>query len=304
MTRRGWVLFSLMSVLWGIPYLMIKVAVEGVSTPVLVFARTALGAAILLPLALRGGRMGSVRGHWPALIAFAAFEIFGPWWLISDAERHLSSSMAGLLIAAVPIIGIVLARLLGSTEQLGVTRWAGLVLGLCGVAVLAAPHLSGGDAWSLTEVMLTALGYAIAPLIAARKLADVPSLPLTATCLTMAALLYTPAAIVTWPQAWPSGRVLAAIAGLGIVCTAIAFTVFFELIKEVGPSRAMVFTYVNPAVAVTAGVVVLGEPLTLVIVVSFVLILCGSVLATARDGGKRKPVAPPLPVTAADQAPG
>jgi drug/metabolite transporter (DMT)-like permease len=302
-TRRGWVLFCLMSLLWGIPYLMIKVAVEGVSTPVLVFARTALGAAILLPLAVRGGRMGSVRGHWPAIIAFAAFEILGPWWLISDAERHLSSSMAGLLIASVPIIGIVLARFLGSTEQLGVRRWAGLILGLSGVAVLAAPHLSGGNAWSLTEVMLTALGYAIAPLIASRRLADVPSLPMTATCLVIAAVLYAPPAILTWPQAWPPGRVLAAIAGLGVVCTAIAFIVFFELIKEVGPSRAMVFTYVNPAVAVTAGVLVLGEPLTLTIVVSFALILCGCVLATWRDAKKREPTPPALPVTAADSAP-
>lgn len=308
MTRRGWVLFCLMSVIWGVPYLMIKVAVEGVSVPVLVFARTALGAAVLLPLAVRGGRMGLLRPHWRALTAFAAVEIIGPWWLLSDAEHHLSSSMTGLLIAAVPIIAIVLSALTGAGERLGGIRWTGLALGLCGVAVLAAPHLRGGAAWSLAEVLLTALGYAIAPLIAARKLADVPSLPLTAACLTLAALLYTPAAIWTWPHTWPSGRVLAALAGLGLVCTALAFMIFFELIREVGPSRAMVFTYVNPAVAVTAGVVLLGEPLSITIVASFALILCGSVLATRRDADRPEqpglPVPAPLPHPASDRATG
>ncbi|MEU5881036.1 DMT family transporter [Spirillospora sp. NPDC047279] len=292
MSRRGLVLFTLMCVLWGIPYLMIKVAVEGVSVPVLVFARCALGAVLLLPLAVRAGGFGWVRRHWKPLLAFALAEILAPWALISDAERELSSSMAGLLIAAVPIVGIFLARLTGDAERLGPVRWAGLLLGLAGVAVLAAPHLDGGSAWSITEMMLVVLGYSIAPLIATRRLQDVPSVSMTAACLTFAALVYTPPAILTWPDTMPSGRVLAALAGLGVLCTAIAFMVFLELIREVGTSRAMVFTYVNPAVAVTAGVLLLDEPLTATIVVSFALILAGSLLATARRPAKADPEAP------------
>ncbi|MEV5408213.1 EamA family transporter [Thermopolyspora sp. NPDC052614] len=282
MSRRGWVLFALMSVIWGIPYLMIKVAVEEVSAPVLVFARTAVGAAILMPLAVRAGGLGVLRRHWKPLVLFAVIEMMVPWLLLTDAERHLSSSMAGLLVAAVPIIAVVVGKIAGDRERLGPLRWIGLLVGFAGVALLAAPHLTGGGFWPIVELFIVALGYATAPLLAARKLANVPSMPMTAACLSLAALVYAPAAILTWPAAMPSGQALAAIGGLAVICTVLAFLVFFELIREVGPARATVFTYVNPAVAVVAGVVFLGEPLTPAIVAAFALILGGSVLATSR----------------------
>jgi drug/metabolite transporter (DMT)-like permease len=285
-----------MCVVWGIPYLFIKVAVEEVSVPVVVFARTALGAVLLLPLALRsaskgGGQLGTLRRHWRPLVAFATLEMIVPWGLLSAAERKLPSSLAGLLIAAVPIISVVTARLTGGTERLSPRRWAGLVIGLGGVAVLAAPDLGGGSGRGLavTEVLLVAVGYATAPLIAARKLADVPALPMTAACLSLGALVWLPAAIATWPQRVPSGRALAALAALGFICTACAFLVFLALIREAGTSRAMVFTYVNPAVAVAAGVAFLAEPFTLTIAVSFALILTGSLLATGAGQGSRDP---------------
>ncbi|TDD69382.1 DMT family transporter [Actinomadura darangshiensis] len=291
MSRHGWVLFALMGVLWGIPYLMIKVAVETVSVPMVVFSRTALGALVLLPLVLRAGQLDVVRRHWRPLLAFTAMEILGPWALLSDAENRLTSSMTGLLIAAVPIVGVVLARLTGDAERLGPVRWAGLLVGLAGVCVLAGPHLGGGSGWAIGEVMLVALGYSIAPMIATRRLHDLPSLHLAAFSLAVAALIYAGPAIATRPESMPGGRVLAALIGLGLVCTALAFIVFFELIREVGTSRGMVFTYVNPAVAVFAGVVFLSEPLTGTIVASFALILGGSVLATVRRSPS--PVAAP-----------
>ncbi len=294
MSGRGWVLFALMGVLWGIPYLLIKVAVEGVSVPRVVFARTAVGAAILLPLALRAGRPTWLRERWRPLLAFAVIEIMIPWGLLSDAEQHITSSMTGLLIAATPIVAVLVGRLTGDTERLGAPRWAGLAIGLAGVAVLAAPAMGDGSPWAIVEVLLVAVCYATAPIIAARRLSDVPALPMTAVCLGGAALVYAPPAILTWPQTLPDGRVLAALAGLAVLCTALAFLVFFALIREVGPSRALVFTYVNPAVAVTAGVLVLGEPLTASILVSFALILAGSVLATApRATATAEPVASP-----------
>lgn len=272
-----------MGVVWGIPYLLIKVAVDGGLSPsAVVFTRCALGAALLLPFAVRqGGLPAVVRAHWKPMLAFAAVEILGPWWTLTDAERHLSSSTAGLLIAAVPIIGAALSRFFGDAERLGTRRLAGLALGLAGVAVLTVPHLTGGDAWSLTEVGLTALGYATAPLIAARHLARVPTLQLIAPCLTLAAALYAVPAVLTRPAAVPDARTLAAVAALAVVCTALAFVVFLELIREAGPTRAVVFTYVNPAVAVAAGAAFLSEPLTTTVLASFALILAGSVLATA-----------------------
>jgi drug/metabolite transporter (DMT)-like permease len=294
MTARGWFLFALMGVVWGIPYLMIKVAVDAPLSPsVVVFTRCALGAVLLLPFALRqGGLPRTVRAHWKPMLAFACIEIIGPWWTLTDAERHLSSSTAGLLIAGVPIVGVALARFFGDTERLGVRRASGLALGLAGVGVLTVPHLTGGDARSLAEVLLTVLGYATAPLIAARYLKDVPSLHLTAPCLALAALVYAPAAAVTRPSAVPSPQILAALAGLGVICTAVAFVAFLELIREVGPTRATVFTYVNPAVAVAAGALFLDEELTAGIAVAFALILAGSVLATAAG-----PAKDPRPVT-------
>jgi drug/metabolite transporter (DMT)-like permease len=290
MTARGWFLFSLMGVVWGIPYLMIKVAVDAASPPVVVFTRCALGAVLLLPFAVRQrGLTRTIRTHWRPMLAFACIEIIGPWFTLTDAERHLSSSTAGLLIAGVPIVGVVLARFfgLGDSERLGIRRAAGLALGLAGVGVLTVPHLTGGDARSLAEVFLTVLGYATAPLIAARHLKDVPSLHLTAPCLALAALVYAPAAAATWPDELPSSSVLAALAGLGVICTALAFVAFLELIKEVGPTRSTVITYVNPAVAVAAGALFLDEPLTAGILVAFSLILAGSVLATAVTGPRR-----------------
>lgn len=291
MSRKGWLLFAAMCLVWGIPYLFIKIAVDEVPVPVVVFARTALAAAMLVPLALRaarrsGGQLGTLRRHWRPLAAFTVLEMIVPWGLLSQAERKLPSSLAGLLIAAVPVINVVVARLTGGTERLSLRRWAGLIIGLAGVAVLAAPDLSGGSGLAVAEVLLVALGYATAPLIASRKLADVPALPMTAACLTLAGLVWLPPAILAWPHRVPSAKALAALAVLGAVCTACAFIIFLALIRAAGPSRAMVFTYVNPAVAVAAGVAFLSEPFTVTIAVSFALILAGCLLATGsrRDG--------------------
>ena len=279
-SARGWLLFSAMSVIWGIPYLLIKISLEGLSVPVLVFARTAVGALVLMPLALSRANARIIIRHWKPLAGFAFFEIIAAWLLLSDAEHHLTSSTTGLLIAASPIIAAVLDRLTGGTHRLGVPQMIGLAVGLAGVAALAGPGITGGGAWPVTEVLLVSTCYAIAPLIAARHLTEVPALPMTATCLGFAALVYAAPAAVHWPTEMPSTRVLVSTALLAVVCTALAFIVFFALIREVGATRALVFTYVNPAVALAAGVLVLSEPLTPWNVAGLALILVGSALAT------------------------
>jgi len=278
-----------MSIIWGIPYLLIKVAVDGVSVPVLVFARTAVGAAVLLPLAVSRTLPTMVRRHWKPLLGFAFFEIIAAWFLLSDAERHLTSSMTGLLIAASPIIAAILDRFTGGEKRLGFRRIAGLAVGFAGVAVLAGPHLAVGSVWPVIEVLMVATCYAIAPLIAARHLSNVPSLPMAATCLGFAALVYATPAAVSWPTEMPSARVLVALFALAVICTSLAFILFFALIREVGPARALVFTYVNPAVALLAGVIVLGEPLTVWNTAALALILTGSILATSRPAAREAP---------------
>jgi drug/metabolite transporter (DMT)-like permease len=251
-----------------------------VSVAVLVFARTAVGALVLVPLAARPGAWAILRAHWRPLLVFAVVEIIGPWALLSDAERVLDSSLTGLLVAAVPIIAVLAGRVAGATERLGWLRWGGLVLGLAGVALLAGPHIDHGSGLAIGEVLLVAVGYAVGPIIAARRLTAVPNQLMTASCLSFAALVYLAPAVLTRPVVLPAPTVLLALGGLGLLCTAVAFVLFFELIGEVGPTRAVVFTYVNPAVAVAAGVLLLGEPLTVAVLGAFALILVGSVLAT------------------------
>lgn len=280
MSHRGWWLFAAMSLIWGIPYLLIKVADGGVAPPVLVLARVAIGAALLLPIAIRRRELAPLLPYWRWLVLFALVEIITPWLLLSEAETRLSSSLSGLLIASVPILVAVIGRLTGGQDRLTPVRWAGLLVGLGGVALLVAGSGTRGDAGSVAEVLGVALCYSIGPLIAARKLSELPSLGMTAACLAFAAVVYAPIAAVTWPSATPSADVLASLAGLAVVCTALAFVLFFALIGEAGPARASVITYVNPAVAVALGILALGEKLTTTMVVAFVLILGGSVLAT------------------------
>ena len=280
MSRRGWLLFAALGLIWGIPYLLIKVAVGGVAPPVLVLARVTIGAALLLPVAIRRKQLAALLPHWRWLLTFAVVEIIAPWLLLSEAETKLASSLSGLLIASVPILVALLSMLTGGSDRLGRVRWAGLLLGLAGVGLLAGRGAAGGHALAIGEVLGVAVCYAAGPIIASRKLSGLPSLGMTAACLAFAAVVYAPLAALSWPSQVPAAKVLASMATLGVVCTAIAFLIFFALIAETGPARASVITYVNPAVAVGLGVAVLGEPFTWAMAVAFVLILGGSVLAT------------------------
>ena len=295
MSRRGWILFATMCVIWGVPYLLIKVAVEDLAPATLVLARTGLGALVLLPLAVLQGQVGTLRRVWRPLAVYTLFEICGPFLLLAHAETRLSSSITGLLIAAVPIVGAVLARVSGSREQLGPRRLTGLLLGVAGVAALVGLDVATDDLLAVLAVAGVVLGYAIGPIILARRLSDQPGLGVVAVSLALAALVYLPAGLAQAPTQWPSARVLAAVLTLALVCTALAFLVFFQLIAEVGPARATVITYVNPAVAVLLGVLVLDERFTVVTAIGFVLVLAGSVLATTRT--RSAEAAPPVPAS-------
>jgi drug/metabolite transporter (DMT)-like permease len=279
-TRRGWLLFWILAVIWGIPYLLIKVAVAEITPATLVFLRTALGATLLLPLAMRRGELRSLLPHWRPIVAFAVVEMAVPWFLLSDAERHLSSSLAGLLIAAVPLVGAVLSRITGGQERFGGRRLAGLLVGLAGVVALLGLDVSTSSARAVLEMIVVVVCYAAGPLIISRRLAGLSSRLVMTASIGLCALGYAPYVLLHLPPALPSARAIAAVVVLGVVCTALAFIVFFHLIAEAGPVRATVVTYVNPAVAVALGVGLLGEPLTPGIVLGFVLILAGSYLAT------------------------
>jgi drug/metabolite transporter (DMT)-like permease len=304
-SRRAWILFGAMAVIWGIPYLLIKVAVRDLDPAALVFARTAIGAVILLPVAIARRELRPVLARWRVLIAYTVVELAVPWVLLSDAERRLSSSLSGLLVAAVPLVGAVMVLVGGrrldreGSERVTATRLAGLLCGMAGVAALLGLDVRAGDLRSVLEVAVVVVGYALGPMIAARRLSDVPPLGVVAASLGLCALAYLPVALTETPGRVPGARVLAAVVVLGVVCTAVAFVTFFALIAEAGPTRATLITYLNPAVAVVLGVAFLGEGFGVGAAVGFALILTGCWLATRRGGavaaGREGPVqtAPP-----------
>jgi drug/metabolite transporter (DMT)-like permease len=269
-----------MCVIWGVPYLMIRVAVRELAPVTLVFGRTALGALLLAPVALFRGELRPLVRCWRPLLAYTAIEVAIPWVLLARAETKLSSSLTGLLIAGVPLVGAVVVTLTGEREQQGSRRWVGLLVGIAGVAAIVGLDLGAVDTVAILEIALVAVCYAIGPIILSRSLAELPALDVVAASLVLSAVAYAPLAATRWPSSLPSGRVLLSVVGLAVVCTAIAFLVFFALIAEVGPVRATVITYVNPAVAAVLGVSVLGEHVTRGMGVGFALVLTGCVLAT------------------------
>ncbi|HEY3961887.1 MAG TPA: EamA family transporter [Gaiellaceae bacterium] len=282
MSARAWLLFAAMCVIWGIPYLLIRVAVRDLDPAMLVFARTVIAAAVLLPLAARRHELKPVLARWRPLLLFAAIEIAIPWLLLSSAERRLSSSFTGLTIAAVPLVGVAITR-----ERLGAWSFAGLALGLGGVAALVGLDLSGTSALALVEIAGVVVGYAAGPIVLARSLRDLPALGVIAASLGVTAIVYLPSGVVDFPTATPPAKVIASVVALALVCTALAFSVFLALIAEIGPVRATVITYVNPAVAAALGVGLLNERFTAGMGIGFALILVGSVLAARRPSLKR-----------------
>jgi len=290
LTRRGALLFAAMCVIWGIPYLMIRVAVRELAPVTMVFLRTGIAAALLMPLAARRRELRPLLGHWRPLLVYTAVEVALPWFLLGHAETRLTSSLTGLLLAAVPLVGALIVTLSGERQRLGIRLWLGLLVGIVGVGAIVGLDLGQIDLLALGEVMLVATCYAVGPLILARRMGGLPALGIVAASLALSALFYTPLAAANRPSTFPSAHVVESVVGLAVVCSAAAFLIFFALIREVGPLRATVITYVNPAVAAVLGVTLLNEQLTFGMVIGFALVLAGSILAT---GGTPEAVAEP-----------
>src|SRR5579875_1037654 len=296
MSRRAWLLFGLMAVLWGIPYLFIRIAVTQVSPVWLVFVRTGLAALVLLPLAAPRGALKGLGRQLPWVALLAAMGVAGPFLAISYGEVRIPSSLSGLLVAAEPLLIAGLALRVDTSERVRGWRLVGLVLGFLGVVCLLGldlgprPRLLAGA----VMVLLGALGYAAGALLVKRRFAGYPPLGVATATVTASALVLLPAAALSPPARVPSPAVLGSLAVLGVACTALGYLAFYSLIGLAGASRASVITYLNPAVAVGLGVAVLGEPLTWGMVPGLVLVITGSWLST----GGRLPRRPASPATA------
>lgn len=281
MTRQAWVLFVAMCLLWGTPYLLIKVAVAELEPTFLVFARLMISALVLLPLAAARGALRAARKRWLILLVIAAFGIVAPFLLIAYGEEHITSSLAALLIAADPLFIVILALWFDKSERTSGWRLLGLCLGFVGVAVLLGVNL-GGDAQAVlggAMVLGAAVCYAVSALLVKRT-SGVTPLGSTSVSLAMASVLLAPMALLNVPTRLPSLPVLASVVALGLVCTALAYVIYYSLIAEAGATRAALITYVNPAIAVILGVLILGEPVTITTIIGFALILLGCALST------------------------
>ncbi len=289
MSARAWAAFGAVSVLWGIPYLFIKIAVDdGVPPGWVAWVRVVLGAAVLLALASRAGLVSSLRGRWGWLAVFAIVEITLPFPLIAAGEQHVASSLAAILIAAAPLFVALIALRFDATERVAGRRLAGLVIGLAGVVALVGIDVAGDtdELVGAIAILIAALCYAIGPLVLKRHLSDLDPRASMAAALGIAAIALTPVAALDPPSAVPSASAVTALVVLGILCTAAAFAIYAALVAEVGAGRALVITYVAPVVAVALGVAVLGERPGAGAIAGLLLILAGSWLAT---GGRLRP---------------
>jgi drug/metabolite transporter (DMT)-like permease len=299
MTRRAWVAFAAASLIWGVPYLFIKIAVDhGVTAPVLAWGRVTLGSLVLLALAWRAGTLGTVRNRWRWLLAFAVAEVAIPFPMLAIGEERVPSSLAAIMVATVPLIGALLAIRFDHSERPTPIRGLGLAIGFGGVIALVGLDVAGhgGELLGIGAIMLTATGYAIGPMLIKHRLAGLDPRATIGASLAIASVVLAPWAALDTPPHVPSAGAIGSVVVLGLVCTAAGFVVYAILIGEAGTSRATVITYVNPVVAVTLGVLLLGEHPGAGAVAGLLLILAGGWLAT--DGRL-----PPGIATLASRAP-
>ena len=292
MSRKGFLLFLACGVAWGLPYFFIRIAAAEFSAPMIVFSRTLVGALVLIPIALKRGVLKQTLKAWPYVLTFAALEMMGPWWLLSTAEgghpSHINSGLAGLLIATVPFFGVFISYFyIGDKSVIHPKTLLGLAVGFIGLILLVGIDSITGAVEPLWvgAVILAALGYAIAPAIVSKKIPHIPSEGVISVSMALVAAVYAVPALLhplADPSVQPTFKGWGSLAVLGVVCSALAFALFFELIREIGSMRASTITYMNTVIAIVLGVTFIGEPLTVGMIVGIPLVILGSFYATRK----------------------
>ena len=288
MSRKGWALFALVGVLWGVPYMFMKIAVAELATPVIVFSRLLIGALVLIPLAVHQKTIKDALKYWPYIASYAVLEMVIPWTLITNAQKDLSSGVVALLVATVPIWATLFAHHTGDSTAAHRTRIFGITLGLIGITFLVGIESLNdvGNIRSLIQVLVASVSYAYAVNMITRKAPGISGIAINGLAMSLSAVLFAPFALTHLPKTGPSTEAILATVGLGIICTALAFWIFFLVLEEIGPARASLVVYPNTAVAVVLGIFLLDETLTLAIVIGLPMVLLGSYFAS------RKPEAP------------
>ena len=287
MSRRNLILFLLAGFLWGIPYLFIRLAVDpetGFSPAIVVFIRVFIGALILIPISIYDKSLFTAIKGWKYIAVYALFEMVIPWILIGTAEQSISSGLAGLLVASVPIFSTIISSMYGDKSVWHPRRLFGMAVGFLGVFLLVGIESFTGSSDPIAIFMMlgASVGYAFAVIYITRKMPGVSGVAINAIAMAMTALFYSPALFMLWPDHKISLSATYSVIALGIFSTGIAFAVFFAVMAEIGPTRASLVTYMNTAFAVVLGVLILSEPLTTGIIVGLPLVLIGSYLASRK----------------------
>jgi len=285
MSRRAYFHFAVSGLFWGIPYLLMKVAVADIPPAVIVCGRVLIGAAILIPIAIHQKvLMDAIRG-WRFVLPYAIFEMMIPWILITNAEKKISSGLAGLLIATVPIWSTIFASMSGDKTVWHSKRLVGMLVGFIGLIGLVGYEsiIGSSDPLSIAMMLVAAISYSYAVNTISQKLPDVSGIAINGLAMVITSIAYAPLMIVQFPEvSTVSTESAVSLLALGVFCTALAFISFFIVLKEIGPARASIGTYVNTAIAVVLGVLILSEPLTLGIIIGLPLVMIGSFLASRK----------------------
>lgn len=281
MSRKNWTVFIFVGLIWGIPYLLLKVSVRELSVPVIVCSRTFIGALVLVPIALHQKTLIPALKKYHIVLLYAVLEMFLPWVLITTAEQKLPSGLAGLLVATVPIWSAILASFNGDKAVWHSKRLGGMLLGFLGVLLVVGIESlrSNQNPIAIFMILLASLSYATAVATVTIKIPQINPIAINGLAMLTTSIFYLPFALFALPAHLPSGKVFASQITLGLLPTALAFILFFELLREIGPARASLVTYLNTSFAVVLGVVILGEPITLGLVVGLPLVLIGSYFA-------------------------
>ena len=286
MTRKHLGQFIFVGFLWGVPYLFMRVAVREFDPSVVVFGRVVIGAAILFPIAIRRGVVKQTLRGFKWILAYAIFEMCGPWYLITHAETKINSGLAGLLVATVPIWSTIYSSLAGDKTVWHAKRLMGIIIGFIGLLLIVGIETISGaaDPFSVFQMILAAILYSTAMAIILKGMPNGDGVAINAIAMAITAIIFAPAALTSLPTEMPSLNATASLIGLGVLSTGWAFLIYFTLIKEIGQARGSLVTYLNTAFAVVLGVIILGEPLTIGILTGLPLVLLGSYFAS------RKPV--------------
>lgn len=291
MTPRDLLDLTLLAALWGGSFLFMRYAVPDFGVVPLIWLRVALASVCLLPLLLMKGQLGALRERAGAVAVMGLFNSGLPFLLIAWATLSITAGLASIMNAMTPVFTALIGALwLG--DRLDGRRGLGLLLGLAGVALLAADKADfrpGGSGWAIVAMLLATACYGFAANHTRRYLQGVPALVNATGTQLVSALVLLPPALWSWPERMPGLGPWLATLVLGVACSALAYLLFFRLIARVGASRAVTVTFLVPVFGTLWGALFLGEPVTASMLAGGAVVLLGTGLATGVIGGQRSP---------------